>query len=254
LEWSPNNNNMIATVCDQGDVRIFDLRTSSASLQNLSIGGSCSSVSWCSSDPNLIAACNHDGFNVWDTRMLVPSTNDQSSILWSHKTSRNTPRSSTFVNQVTWAHSETPCLITASTSSHLTWWDGLTGTKLGDGGKKVDSKDTSPTQTTPLPADPLPISCTLLSMPSGRGILTANRVAAEQHREPVDGPATIPRPLSSEFPSHFLLDKDSENKPDTHVEYVTSKIQTLVDVTDEIDNPDLLSTPIWINSFPRFFF
>lgn len=240
---------MIATVCDQGDVRIFDIRTSSTSLQNLSMGGSCSSVSWCPSDPNLIAACNRNGFNVWDTRMLNSSNQDHPSVLWSHQTMKTTSRSPTFVNQITWAHSGSPCLITASTSSHLTWWDGLTGTRLGDGGEKVDQKDSSPSQ--PLPLDsPLPISCTLLSMPSGRGILTANRVAAEQNREPVDGPKTIPRPPSPEFHSHVIVDNDDEAI--THHRDVTPKIQTLVDVMDEIDNPDLLSTPIWINSFPRF--
>jgi hypothetical protein len=249
MEWSPNNSNMIATSCDQGEVSIFDIRSSTAPLQSLSMGGSCSSISWCSTDPNLIAACNQNGFNVWDTRMLTPSTNHRSSVLWSDRSSPSSQLSN-IAYQVTWTHSETPCLITASTSSHLTWWDGLTGTKLGDGGEKVDPKDSSQPMTSTAANLSSPISCTLLAMPSGRGILTANRVAIEQNREAIEGPSTIPRSMSSEsLLSHLILDKDSEME--TKGEDVTPKIRSLVNVMDEIDNPGLLSTPIWINSFPR---
>jgi hypothetical protein len=257
MEWSPNNHNLISTSCDQGDVSIFDIRTATTRLQSLSMGGSCSSISWCSTDPNLIAACNQNGFNVWDTRMLTPLTNHRSSVLWSDRTSSSSSQLSNVAYQVTWAHSNTPCLITASTSSHLTWWDGLTGTKLGDGGEKVDLKDSSqptPTASTATAstatANHFPISCSLLAMPSGRGILTANRVATEQNREAVEGPSTIPRSPSSEsLLSHLVYEKDPE--VEAKGEDVIQKIGSLRTVMDEIDNPGLLSTPIWINSFPR---
>lgn len=247
MDWSPTDNNVIATTCDKGEVRIFDIRAASTPLQTLHMGGACSSVSWCPSHANLIAACNREGFNVWDTRMLATSNNHQSDILWSDRSMKN-QNVSNAVNQVTWTHSDLPCLVTASTSSHLTWWDGLTGERLGEGGEKLDPKDQQ-NHATSTATQQSPISCTLLSMPFGRGILTANRIACEQNREAPDGPSTIPRTLSSEsLPSHFISEK-SDTKDD-----VTSKIQTLVDVMDEIDNSGILSTPIWINSFPRFVF
>lgn len=243
LEWSPTDSHTIATTCDKGEVRVFDIRTTTTPLLNLQMGGAGSSVSWCPSNSNLIAACNREGFNVWDTRMLVTSHSHQTDTLWSDRSIHHSGPSN-IVNQATWAHSEHPCLITASSSSHLTWWDGLTGERFGEGGEKLDHQHNTSTP----PSTPFPISCTLLSMPTGRGILTANRVAAEQNREAPDGPSTIPRSLSAEsLPSHIIPEK-LELQDD-----VSPMIQTLVDVMDEIDNPGLLSTPIWINSFPRLY-
>lgn len=245
MEWSPSNNNMLATSCDQGEIKIFDIRVCNNSLQTLIMGGACSSISWCNNHPNLLAACNREGFNVWDTRMIGSSTNISSSLLWNDHSIEI--GNMDVVNQVTWAHSETPCLITASPSSHLTWWDGQTGLKLGNGGENQDSKLIS---TKGISA---PISCSLLPMPTGRGILTANRVAIEQSREAVEGPATIPRSMSSgAISSNLTLDKSlsqntdlkEENDPIPH-------IKTFVNVINEKDHPGPLSTPIWINSFPR---
>jgi hypothetical protein len=253
MEWSPNNFNMMATACDQGEVRLFDIRTYTTPLQSLSMGGVCSSISWCASHPNLLAACNRDGFSVWDTRMVASfSTGSQPSrVLWAD---RQTQQSGNVAYQVTWANSETPCLISASSSSRLTWWDGQTGAKLGDGGEKSDPKDSE---------DPvksgnssLPISCSLLAMSSGRGILTANRIAVEQKREAVEGPSTIPRSMSSGslMTGHWMLDKISHtegSKLNGEEDEIMPKIKPLVDVMEEMDAVGLTSTPIWINSFPR---
>lgn len=236
---------MLATSCDQGEVKIFDIRACNSPLQTLVMGGACSNLSWCNSHPNLLAACNREGFNVWDTRMVGSSSNISSALLWNDCSTQigNTG----VVNQVTWAHSETPCLITASPSSHLTWWDGQTGTKLGNGGEKQDSKLVSSGVVS------APVSCSLLPMPNGRGILTANRVAIEQNREAVEGPATIPRSMSSgAISTNWTLDKSLSETTDVKEENdPVPYIKPLVNIMDEQDLPVLLSTPIWINSFPK---
>ena len=76
LDWSHHNYNVLATGCSGGSLRIWDARSHSVAVQQMSLGGlgSCSSVEWCPTNPCLLAA-NSSGERVlvFDTRMASSS-------------------------------------------------------------------------------------------------------------------------------------------------------------------------------------
>lgn len=76
LNWNPLNHNILATSSDSGEgVSLWDVRSPTYSTMQMSAGQVATSVEWCPSNSNLLAACaDSQNVFIWDIRMASFNT------------------------------------------------------------------------------------------------------------------------------------------------------------------------------------
>jgi WD40 repeat protein len=246
MEWSPGNPNMMATSCDHGDIRIFDIRTPSLTVQSYDIGGVCTNVSWCPSEPNLLAACNKDSFHVWDTRRLSTSSIPRDSGASDALLSQPYPASGGHM-QIAWTHHDTPCLVSCNRDG-LAWWNVQTGLKEGEKILQPASDENS----------------FLLPTPIGRGVITTHRITPPTNTNALDESFTVPLSHTTSSSSnkasaapHSSMCKDKERERAMLVDEegssrgVEAKVSAMVSALERIETGGAPATSIMINGFPR---
>lgn len=75
VQWSPFNNNILATSSVVGNLSLRDIRSKMNSVSTLRLGKSCEMLRWSSNTPFLSVSCEGRYVLVWDTRM-TPGKNE----------------------------------------------------------------------------------------------------------------------------------------------------------------------------------
>ena len=221
MDWSNGNANMIATACIQGDIRIFDIRTSRSAVQSVCVGGSCNSVSWCPCRPNFLAASNKDSVFVWDTRLLTKALlhdgpTEGSAQPFGVLSTDSFSISCGGLQHMAWTSSETACLVTVSTEGVINWWDGITGA--------LEASCDIP----PMGPDSL-----VLPSPLGKGLVSTQReepLGVDQNSSPM----TVPNAMEGGSGTECF-----------------HKLRSLSHMLDRIDHSQFQPTSLWINGYPR---
>jgi WD40 repeat protein len=228
MDWSIGNSNIIATACVQGDVKIFDIRAPQTAAQSMTVAGACNTVAWCPCRPNYFASSCKDTAFVWDTRMLSIAMNKDFvntgdfAIQSGHGTVEacnvSPPEG---VQHMVWASSESPCLVTVSTSGVVSWWNGTTGVS-----------ETS-CECPPMGADSM-----VLPSPVGKGLVSTQREDPKLISQPLGSSASFPHMASMDLP----LGGGAEPY---------QKLRFLSSTLERLDRSEFQPTSVWINGYPK---
>jgi hypothetical protein len=193
LNWNSANHNVLATSSDSGGgISLWDMRAPSYSTLQISAGQVATSVDWCPSNPNVLAACcDSQNVFVWDVRMVNPSAapgssagSKSDSLVSISSATGNILRCCWSGNEVPISKNSTspvPSLVVGKANGSLEWWDvnGIKSSSVTNnngsnpGQRSNNTIDTA--RTAILSPIHLDVSSFLLSAPSGKGVVVCSR-------------------------------------------------------------------------------
>jgi hypothetical protein len=193
LNWNSSNHNVLATSSDSGGgISLWDMRAPSYSTLQISAGQVTTSVDWCPSNPNVLAACcDSQNVFVWDVRMVNPSAAPGSSAGSKSDTLVNISSVAGNIIRCCWSGNEVPIsknstspvpsLVVGKASGSLEWWDvnGINNSSATNNNGSNPGLRSNNTIDTARAAILSPIhldaSSFLLSAPSGKGVVVCSR-------------------------------------------------------------------------------
>lgn len=241
LNWNLSNHNVLATSSDSGGgISLWDMRAPSYSTLQISAGQVATSVDWCPSNPNVLAACcDSQNVYVWDVRMVNSSAIPGSSTGSKSDTLVNISSVAGNILRCCWSGSDLPLtksstsplpsLLVGKANGSLEWWDvnGINNSSVTSSSGSNPGLRSNSTMDTARAAVLSPInldaSSYLLSAPSGKGVVVCSRrgsmddqislkLDGKQHRGVADGinellikRSPLPETFNSSDSSHRTL-------------------------------------------------
>ena len=193
LNWNLSNHNVLATSSDSGGgISLWDMRAPTYSTMQISAGQVATSVDWCPSNPNVLAACcDSQNVFVWDVRMVNPSAASGTSAGSKSDTLVNISSVAGNILRCCWSGSEVPnskitssslpSLVVGKANGSLEWWDvnGINNSSVtNNSGSNPSLRSNNPVDTarvavlSPISLD---ASSFFLSAPSGKGVVVCSR-------------------------------------------------------------------------------